>query len=28
LIEQDVCQRDPFDSLALSLENLKGMGLD
>ena len=28
LIEQDVCQRDPFDSLALSLENLKGLGLD
>ena len=28
LIEQDVCQRDPFDSLALSLCNLKAMGLD
>jgi sugar phosphate isomerase/epimerase len=28
LIEQDVCQRDPFDSLALSLRNLKAMGLD
>ena len=28
LIEQDVCQRDPFDCLALSLENLKSMGLD
>ena len=28
LIEQDVCLHDPFDSLAMSLENLKSMGLD
>ncbi|MFC1525381.1 sugar phosphate isomerase/epimerase family protein [Candidatus Latescibacterota bacterium] len=27
LIEQDRCQRDPFDSLKLSLENLRTMGL-
>jgi sugar phosphate isomerase/epimerase len=28
LVEQDVCRRDPFDSLALSLRNLRAMGLD
>jgi sugar phosphate isomerase/epimerase len=27
IVEQDVCQRDPFESLAISLENLKKMGL-
>ena len=27
IVEQDVCQRDPFDSLAISLHNLKAMGL-
>lgn len=27
LIEQDRCQQDPFDSLKLSLDNLRGMGL-
>jgi sugar phosphate isomerase/epimerase len=26
-VEQDVCQRNPFESLAISLHNLKGMGL-
>ncbi len=26
-VEQDVCQRDPFDSLAISLRNLRKMGL-
>ncbi|MHB9024508.1 MAG: sugar phosphate isomerase/epimerase family protein [Armatimonadota bacterium] len=26
-IEQDVCQRDPFESLAISLRNLKAMGV-
>ncbi|MFW5986381.1 MAG: sugar phosphate isomerase/epimerase family protein [Halanaerobiales bacterium] len=26
-VEQDVCQRHPFESLAISLENLKEMGL-
>lgn len=26
-IEQDVCQRDPFDSLAISYRNLRGLGL-
>ena len=28
LVEQDTCQRDPFDSLAMSLRNLKKMGVD
>lgn len=28
IIEQDVCQRDPFESLAMSLRNLKAMGLE
>jgi sugar phosphate isomerase/epimerase len=27
IVEQDTCYRDPFDSLALSLENLRAMGL-
>lgn len=27
IIEQDICQRDPFESLAISLRNLRGMGL-
>ena len=27
IVEQDVCQRDPFESLKISLENLKGMGV-
>lgn len=27
VVEQDVCRRDPFESLAISLKNLKGMGL-
>ncbi len=27
IVEQDVCQRDPFESLAISLRNLQGMGL-
>lgn len=27
IIEQDICQRDPFDSLAISLTNLKAMGI-
>lgn len=27
IIEQDTCQRDPFESLAISLRNLKAMGL-
>ena len=25
IVEQDVCQRDPFDSLKISLENLKSI---
>ncbi len=28
IVEQDTCQRDPFESLEISLENLKAMGLD
>jgi sugar phosphate isomerase/epimerase len=28
LVEQDTCQRDPFESLAISFRNLKAMGLD
>ena len=28
LVEQDLCRRDPFESLAISLRNLKGMGLE
>jgi sugar phosphate isomerase/epimerase len=27
IIEQDICQHDPFESLAISLRNVKGMGL-
>lgn len=27
IIEQDVCQRDPFESLAISLRNVQAMGL-
>jgi len=27
LVEQDICYRDPFESLKISLENMKGMGL-
>ena len=27
IVEQDVCQRDPFESLAISLGNLRAMGL-
>lgn len=26
-IEQDICQRDPFESLAISYQNLRGMGV-
>ena len=26
-VEQDICQRDPFDSLAISYRNLKAWGL-
>ena len=26
-IEQDICQRDPFESLKISYENLRAMGL-
>jgi len=27
LVEQDICQRDPFESLSISLKNLNAMGL-
>jgi sugar phosphate isomerase/epimerase len=27
IVEQDICQRDPFESLGISLSNLRGMGL-
>ena len=27
IVEQDTCQRDPFESLGISLRNLKGMGV-
>jgi sugar phosphate isomerase/epimerase len=27
IVEQDVCQRDPFESLGISLRNLRSMGL-
>jgi sugar phosphate isomerase/epimerase len=27
-VEQDVCQRDPFESLQISYQNLKAMGLE
>jgi hypothetical protein len=26
-VEQDICQHDPFDSLAISYRNLQAMGL-
>lgn len=28
IVEQDICQRDPFESLAISLENLHRMGME
>ncbi|HEX8521816.1 MAG TPA: sugar phosphate isomerase/epimerase [Tepidisphaeraceae bacterium] len=28
LVEQDICYRDPFESLKISLENLRGMGVE
>ena len=28
IVEQDTCQRDPFESLGISLKNLKEMGVD
>jgi sugar phosphate isomerase/epimerase len=28
LVEQDICQRDPFESLGISLRNLKRLGLE
>lgn len=28
LVEQDICERDPFESLKISLENLRRMGLE
>jgi sugar phosphate isomerase/epimerase len=28
IVEQDVCERDPFDSLKLSFDNLKAMGME
>jgi sugar phosphate isomerase/epimerase len=28
IIEQDVCQRDPFESLAISFRNVKAMGIE
>jgi sugar phosphate isomerase/epimerase len=28
IVEQDTCQRDPFESLTISLNNLKAMGLE
>lgn len=28
IVEQDICQRDPFESLEISLKNLKGMGVE
>jgi len=27
IVEQDTCERDPFESLAISLRNLKAMGI-
>ncbi len=27
IVEQDICQRDPFESLAISLRNMQAMGL-
>ena len=28
IVEQDVCQRDPFESMKISFENLKAMGVE
>jgi len=28
IVEQDICQRDPFESLAISLRNLRAMGIE
>ena len=28
IVEQDTCQRDPFESLGISLKNLKAMGVE
>ncbi len=28
IVEQDICQRDPFESLAISFNNMKAMGLE
>ncbi|HEY8666392.1 MAG TPA: sugar phosphate isomerase/epimerase [Tepidisphaeraceae bacterium] len=28
IVEQDICQRDPFESLSISLGNLKAMGME
>jgi sugar phosphate isomerase/epimerase len=28
IVEQDTCQRDPFESLAISYRNLREMGLE
>lgn len=28
IVEQDICQRDPFESLGISLKNLKSMGVE
>ena len=28
LVEQDICERDPFESLAISFRNLKAMGME
>lgn len=28
IVEQDVCERDPFESLAISLQNLQSMGIN
>jgi len=27
IVEQDTCERDPFESLAISLRNIKAMGI-
>jgi sugar phosphate isomerase/epimerase len=27
-VEQDICQRDPFESLAISYKNLRAMGVE
>ena len=28
IVEQDICQRDPFESLKISYENLKNAGVE